>query len=189
MEETFESFSNKTGLQKPAEREKRSWKSRSGNDQAKSRDSRSWWLSDPRLVTQLPTSAGTRWYFMCFCPVKCQRGPGSRPTAPLNPEKRSEQGRALGGETSLACQTAWIPPLGYGNVSLTRVGAEQRGCGDITRHRAARRVSAEASRESEEEKICCLHSSAHAVNVEHQERSRKELRVLSLISLPQNMIS
>lgn len=119
---------------------------------------------------------------MCFCPVKCQRSPSSRPTTPLNSEKRSEQGPPLGGESTLACQTAWISPLGYGNVSLTRVGAELRGCGDVTRHRAARRVSSEVSPESEEESFCCLHSSAHAVNVEHQERSMKELSRVRRVS-------
>lgn len=119
-----------------------------------------------RVSSHYPTSASTRWYFLCFCPVKCQRSPSSRLTTPRNSEKRSEQGRPLGGESSLACQTAWISPLGYGNVSLTRVGAEPRRCGDVTRHRAAGRVSAEVRPESEEESFCCLHSSAHAVNVE-----------------------
>lgn len=168
---TFESFSNKTDLQKPTESlnrgEKRSWK-RSREEQ------RFLELAERRLTRvsshyPLLTSAGTRWHFMCFCPVKCQRSPSSRPTTPLNSEKRSEQGRPLGGETFC------FSPLGFGNISLTRVGAEPCGCGDVTRHRAARRVSAEVSPDGEEESFCCLHSSSHAVSVEHQERSRKEL--------------
>lgn len=119
---------------------------------------------------------------MCFFPVKCQRRLSSSPTTPLNSEKRSERGRPLGGKSSLACQTAWMSPLSYSNDSLTRVSAEPRGCGKVPRHRAARRVSAEVSPESEEESFCCLHSSTHAVNVEHQERSRKELRGVRCVS-------
>lgn len=136
-----------------------------------------------RVLSHYPlTSASTRWYFMCFCPVKCQHSPSSRPTTPLNSEKRSGQGQQPGGESSLSGQTAWISPLGYGNVSLTRVSAEPRGRGDVTRHRAARRVSAEVSPDNEEESFCCLHSSVHAVNVEHQERSRKELSRVRCVS-------
>lgn len=96
-------------------------------------------------------------------------------TTPLNPEKRSESGVERSEVNHLRrVKPAWISPLGYGNISLTRVGAEPRGCGDVTRHRAARRVSAEVSPDGEEESFCYLHSSAHAVSVEHREREKQE---------------